>query len=31
VVYPAGMPSLPEPAYTPDVRRSAPRGRGPRR
>jgi spoIIIJ-associated protein len=31
VVYPAGMASLPEPAYSPDARRSAPRGRGPRR
>jgi len=33
VVYPAGMASLPEPAYTPDTRRppSPSRGRGPRR
>jgi len=31
VVYPAGMASLPEPAYSPDARRSAPRSRGPRR
>jgi spoIIIJ-associated protein len=31
VVYPAGMASLPEPAYTPDLRRPPSRGRGPRR
>lgn len=31
VVYPAGMASLPEPAYTPSAFRPAPRSRGPRR
>ncbi len=31
VVYPAGMASLPEPAYVPEARRPMSRGRGPRR